>query len=1098
MVTKGVRNYVKLDLLIGRSYILLRELFKRRYSLFNGGRIWNDTALCGNNYFSNVINRNKNIHLTAVQKTSIAAGDTNEWDLTTLTVLLLNVERPITLKPVQIQQIDAEDRFLLQLREIRNKLAHHASKSVVDVDFEKDWTALVAILMALGDVESELDKVKDDSVFESSSQSINKINVRAATHWNALGTQAHKDRKLSDAIDLFTKATVLPGVANHERAVFFSNMSSSRLALYEQIFTSSSRADINGASDQRYRALQDAKQARILWPTWWKGHFRVGKVYATLNENDKAITSFERALALAPTNDEIKNALVDARQTHSRQLRQEHLDPRLQPITMDEHLNEMKTKFGFDPQHIRFSHSLVESIDPVAADVVKGHKYEHGDVDIKQDYEQAARYFAKAARQGNAEGIYNLARLTDRGLGVKKDYKAAHQLLEEAAAQPPQDPMFPSMPNLGVSAAEHALGLRYADGIGVAKNLATAAYWYQRAVDHDSPQSANNLGLIYQAGNGVDRNLEKAQQLFELSGRGGDPNAMLTLAQLLLYEKGDLEMAKIWYDRACEAGNLTAQAHRAQFEKVWQYKKESLNGLPSDFLQNMRAAKNFISSVTTPKSISKLSGYPYMKNYDLLHKHANRGSVTAQRLCDALDHFAKALKILTGNDSLSDEQENVFVHELSQCYRIEHFVGQFPGTTLRAKSENIINEVLHRCRNGCDTTTVAGLDEDARVCYATFHMGSFQLVASFLDLCKQKYSNSIYFFELGAAANVRLQNYEASLYDSNQGLMIDPNYCELLYFKAVALRLLGTDVKEAISAYRAFLSRAPKDHRKVPESYYAMASCHIQSGYFNAGVIDTVKNIYKQGEEAEKLQLLCFLPYDSTSKKLLARVVDPTALLEADLASPIDNRTRLTDPHRVEIMRKHRQWQLQTTQFRNDPNLCEVFSSHNPRVQQQTAKSLIGLKAISLREMDATIDRVYEGCVLSVKIIEDAHSWHPSIHLVIEDEHLDCERMFIYGFPEGQGEYLTSEVFNLGSRMNIINPYLRLGANDMKSLIRVDDFSSILMQNGSERVKNMCRCCGEANASHMCGKCGQSQYCRKECQVMDWSLYGHKLVCKKQ
>jgi hypothetical protein len=84
MITKGVRNYFKLDLLIARSYILLRELFKRRYSLFNGGRIWNDTALCGNNYFSNVINRNKNIHLTAVQKTSIAAGDTNEWDLTTV------------------------------------------------------------------------------------------------------------------------------------------------------------------------------------------------------------------------------------------------------------------------------------------------------------------------------------------------------------------------------------------------------------------------------------------------------------------------------------------------------------------------------------------------------------------------------------------------------------------------------------------------------------------------------------------------------------------------------------------------------------------------------------------------------------------------------------------------------------------------------------------------------------------------------------------------------------------------------------------------------------------------------------------------------
>ncbi len=58
-ISSGVRNYFKLDQLIARSYVRLRQLFKNRYSQFNGGQVWNDTPTCGNNYFTNVIAKNK-------------------------------------------------------------------------------------------------------------------------------------------------------------------------------------------------------------------------------------------------------------------------------------------------------------------------------------------------------------------------------------------------------------------------------------------------------------------------------------------------------------------------------------------------------------------------------------------------------------------------------------------------------------------------------------------------------------------------------------------------------------------------------------------------------------------------------------------------------------------------------------------------------------------------------------------------------------------------------------------------------------------------------------------------------------------------------
>ncbi|CAF0807054.1 unnamed protein product [Didymodactylos carnosus] len=543
-IPANVRNYFKLELLIARSCVILRQVFKKRYFLFTDSQLWDDLSTYKSSYLANIIGKSKKINLTTVQKTLVLNGDSNEWDLTTLTALLLNPDRPKTLSTAEIQQLDNEDKLLIQLRGIRNTLAHHPSKNITDIEFHQFWFQLTAILVAFGDIDSELEKLKDDLVFQSSTQSINEENVTEVLRLNLLGTQAHKEQKFSDAIILFTKAAVLAGVSDNDRAIIYSNMSASRLDLYEQQADPSNMFGNGDPTDQRYRALRDSKQARMLWPTSWKGHFRVGKAYAALNEHEKAINSFERALALDPSNRKIQEELSNSRQIQARQLRQEHLDPRLKPLTVPEQLNEMKEKIGTDPQQVRLAHSLLDRVNPSGADVVKGHKYEHGDIDVKQDYEQAAKYFAKAASQGNAEGLYNLARLTDRGLGVRKDHRMATKLFEQATEQSPNDPIFQGSPNIGVAESEHALGLRYAEGVDVHKNPSIAAQWYKRAIDHGSANSANNLALMHQSGTGVEKSLEKARELFELSARRGDPNAMKNLAEHL-FNTNDLEMAKI-------------------------------------------------------------------------------------------------------------------------------------------------------------------------------------------------------------------------------------------------------------------------------------------------------------------------------------------------------------------------------------------------------------------------------------------------------------------------------------------------------------------------------------------------------------------------
>ena len=1087
-----ISNYFKLDLLIARSRVSLRHLFKNRYSLFNNGQLWNDSPTCGNNYVTNVIKKNKNISLTPIQKASVSNGNSDEWDVTTLSNLLLFIDRPTTLSTSEIQQLDQEDKLLQQLKEIRNKLAHNATKSVDDTQFHQLWTALAAILAAFGDVDTELDKLKDDSVFESSKQPFNAENVKEASRLNSLGTQAHKDGKYFEAVTFFTKAIVIPSVPNHDRATFYSNMAASRLSLHEQQQKSSfTELEFIDAKDERYRALQDAKQARNLWPTWWKGHFRVGKAHAALDEHEKAVNSFERAFALDPTKNEIEKELDESRIVLHRRSQPEYVDPRLHTKIIPEILNEQRQKFGADPETVRKMHSLMEKIDPPGADVLKGHQYELGDINVEQDYEQATKYFAKAASQDNAEGMYNLARLTDRGLGVKKDHNLALKLLEQAAAQSPEHPIIKNSRNVGVAEAEHALGVRYFEGITVRKDLSVAVYWYQRATDHGSAMAANNLGSMYRDGLAVDKNLEKAEQLFALAARRGDPVAMLTLAEIL-FDKNDFQMAKIWYDRACESGNVVAQQNRDQFGKKIEERQQS----SLDQLDAIKTANNYFNSLQAKISPSVASTRTYMKDYDMLREYANRGSITAKQLCAALDHFAKALNMLLFYDSFAEEQEETFIHELSQCYRIETIVAQIPCPMHKRVTE-VIKRVLDRCSKE-SSFAASQIDEDVRLCYATLHLNSDQLIDQFIDICKQKYPKSIYFCLISGVVNGFLRRSEHGLYNINCGLEMEPDNYELWYHKAVLLRHIGKDMNEAIQAYQTFLKVAPKDHRKVPEVHYEMAICYMQ-GYTPDVAMDAVIKLYRDGKEAEKLQLPCFLPYKSENIAFIKPLVDCMGLEQNKESVPVNNRKqRLTDPHRVEVITKHRAWEDKTLQEKHNPDDGVISSSIKARAKQQTAKSLIGLKSITLKEMNPIEDQVYNGYVLSVTITEEAYSWTPVIHLVIEDENFDCERMLIYGFPEEQGEYLINKMYTIGSKMHVINPYLRIGAADTKPTVRVDDFASIVMQSESERILNMCRYCCEANTSKVCVECHQAHYCSKECQTMDWKLYKHKLICKKK
>src|SRR5262245_33349700 len=62
--------------------------------------------------------------------------------------------------------------------------------------------------------------------------------------------------------------------------------------------------------------------------------------------------------------------------------------------------------------------------------------------------------------------------------------------------------------------SQFALGLAYASGNGVEKDLAKAAELYRKAADQGNAKAMNNLGSCYSDGTGVERDEKKAVEWY--------------------------------------------------------------------------------------------------------------------------------------------------------------------------------------------------------------------------------------------------------------------------------------------------------------------------------------------------------------------------------------------------------------------------------------------------------------------------------------------------------------------------------------------------------------------------------------------------------
>jgi len=104
----------------------------------------------------------------------------------------------------------------------------------------------------------------------------------------------------------------------------------------------------------------------------------------------------------------------------------------------------------------------------------------------------------------------------------------------------------------------------YFTGTGVAQDPKMAAYWYEKAAGHGSPEAQNQIGYFYQAGIGVPKDSKRAAHWYQLAAAAGFAKAKVNLAVAYLRGIGvqqNDELAVRLFNQAFQQGNGTAATY---------------------------------------------------------------------------------------------------------------------------------------------------------------------------------------------------------------------------------------------------------------------------------------------------------------------------------------------------------------------------------------------------------------------------------------------------------------------------------------------------------------------------------------------------------
>jgi hypothetical protein len=168
---------------------------------------------------------------------------------------------------------------------------------------------------------------------------------------------------------------------------------------------------------------------------------------------------------------------------------------------------------------------------------------------VDQDYAKASQWARKAADQGNAKAQYRLASIMYMGLNGERLQPQGLQLFQKARAG------LELLANNNDPDAKGKLGILFARGIGVQKDLEQASKLFEEAAKAGSVKAQSDLAAAYLMGRGVERNPTTAGFWFEKAAKAGYAEAQIQYGLMKIQGTGcrqDIKIGLAWLKKASQ------------------------------------------------------------------------------------------------------------------------------------------------------------------------------------------------------------------------------------------------------------------------------------------------------------------------------------------------------------------------------------------------------------------------------------------------------------------------------------------------------------------------------------------------------------------
>jgi TPR repeat protein len=207
----------------------------------------------------------------------------------------------------------------------------------------------------------------------------------------------------------------------------------------------------------------------------------------------------------------------------------------------------------------------------------------------KGDHITAFREFRSLANAGHMKAQYHLGLLYEMGLGVQQDYSEAARWYGKAAVQGDvrsqkrliimrkkglttnQQPVIPPewQGSTTDPQSQYDLGVMYFMGLGVEKNYLTASDWFRKSANQNYPKAQHDLALMLLQGRGVPQDALEAYKWFHLAANKGDGPSQYQLGLMLSHGRGKgipqhFILAYMWFEIAAANGIEKAKAGQVQ------------------------------------------------------------------------------------------------------------------------------------------------------------------------------------------------------------------------------------------------------------------------------------------------------------------------------------------------------------------------------------------------------------------------------------------------------------------------------------------------------------------------------------------------------